>query len=156
MVITYSGNDSVAIKTKTETVLIGPGVTVGSFALPGAGEYDIASIQVDGVVLSSSIAYFIRTEELTTLVLDQVDPAINAADELSNTDILIVDVRSDDTPESVKSMVKAIEPSYLVLTGAGATVGLITALGLPRVEGDSLKVSRTSLPLEGTTVLARA
>jgi len=156
MVITHSGSDSVAIKTKTETVIVGPGLTIGQFSLPGAGEYDIASIQCEGLALTSSVAYLVRAEDLTLLVLDHLDETVTKIDDASKADILIADIRSDDTSDNLKDIVKALEPSFVVLHGAGATDSFVEALGLPKVEGDSLKVTRTGLPLEGTSLLARA
>ena len=69
---------------------------------------------------------------------------------------VVVDLRSDSTPEQLKPVLKALEPSYVFLAGAGATQELSQALGLAAFEGSSLKVTRSSLPLEGTFLVGRA
>ena len=155
MVITHSGTDSISIKTKTETIVMGPGLSIGQFVIPGAGEFDIASIQCEGFPLTNSVAYLVRSEDLTLLLLENLDTAVTKLDDASKADILIVEVRSDDTVENLKQVVKALEPSFVVLSGAGVTTAFVESLGLPRVEGDSLKMTRAGLPLEGTSVLAR-
>jgi hypothetical protein len=155
MVISYTSGGDVSIKTKTETVTLGNAATIGSFVIPGPGEYDIAGIQCEARPLTDSYASFIRSEDLTVTFLPKVDTAITKLDDASATHILVVDVRSDDTAEALKPIVKSIEPSYVVLTGAGATSEFATALGFPKAEGDSLKLTRAGLPLEGTYVLTR-
>src|ERR1044072_274823 len=108
MQLTYSGTDTVVIKTKTESVTLGAGVVIGDFTVPGPGEYDIASIQCEGKSLpSASVAYFIRAEDLTVTFLPTIDIAVSKLDDASNTDILVLDVRSDDTVETVKAVVKS-------------------------------------------------
>ncbi len=156
MVIAHSGTDTVTLKTKTETVTIGPGIRIGSFTIPGAGEYDVASIQCEGIPLTASVAYFIRAEELTTLILDELDSSVTKLDDVAQVNILVADLRSDANIDTLKVITKALEPSYLVLSGAGATEAVLAALGLPRTEGDTLKITRVGLPLEGTSVLIRA
>jgi hypothetical protein len=156
MVITHTSSGEVSIKTKTDTIVLGGSITIGSFVVPGPGEYDVSDIQCESKALTDSFASFLRTEELTVVFLNKIDPAVAKMDDASNANIVVVDVRSDDTPESLKPIVKAIEPSYVVLSGAGATPEFAAALGLPMVEESSLKITRAGLPMEGTYLLNRA
>lgn len=156
MVISYTSAGNVSVKTKTETVTLDGTVTIGSFLVPGPGEYDIADIQCEARALASSFATFLRAEELTVTHLAQIDPAVTKLDDAAATHILVADVKSDDQPDTLKPIVKALEPSYVVLAGPGATPEFAKGLGLPLAEGDSLKLTRAGLPLEGTYVLSRA
>jgi hypothetical protein len=156
MVISYTSSGEVSIKTKTETVVLNGGVTIGSFVVPGPGEYDIAGIQCEARALTQSAAYFLRTEDLTITFLGLIEQGVTELDDASATHVLVVDVRSDDKPETLKPIVKALEPSYVLLTGAGATPTFASALNLPAADGDSLKLTRAGLPLEGTYLLSPA
>lgn len=156
MVISYNSSGDVSIKTKTETVTLGSSVTIGSFVIPGPGEYDVAGIQCEAQALTSGFASFIRTEDLTITYLGSLDPQAKKLDDVSSTHILVADIRSNDKPEDLKPIVKDVEPSYVVLCGAGATPAFTAGLGLPMVEEQTLKITRAGLPLEGTFVLNRA
>src|SRR5690242_945986 len=99
MVISYTNSGDVQIKTKTESATLGSTVTIGSFVVPGPGEYDIQGIQVEAKPLTSSFASFIRSEDLVVTYLAAIDNAINNLADASATHILVVDVRSDDKPD---------------------------------------------------------
>jgi hypothetical protein len=154
MVISYTSSGEVNIKTKTETVQLGSTVRIGSFVVPGPGEYDIADIQCEAKALSQSFASFLRTEDLTITFLSMIEPEVTKLDDASATNVLVVDVRSDDQPEALKPILKSIEPEYVVLTGAGATPAFAAGLGLPKLEESSLKLTRAGLPMEGTYLLS--
>ncbi|MCC2631652.1 MAG: hypothetical protein K0S20_351 [Patescibacteria group bacterium] len=155
MVISYLSDDKVSIKTKTETVTVGNGVQIGQYKVSGAGEYDIAAIQCEAQYLETATAYFLRTEDLTITFLDQIDAQITKLDDASNTDILIVDVRSNEKPEDLKPVLKALEPAYLFLIGAGADSAFQEGVGLPLKESAPLKIVRTGLPMDGTRLITR-
>jgi hypothetical protein len=138
MVISYTSSGDVSVKTKTETVTLGNDVTIGSFVVPGPGEYDIASIQCEAKPLATSFASFIRTEDLTVTFLSRIESEIMKMDDANATHILVVDVRSD-----------------VVLCGAGATKEFVVDLGIPMTEEKTLKLTRAGLPLEGTYLLNR-
>src|SRR5437870_3472109 len=119
MNVSYDSKGNLNLKTKTEPVVIGAGLQIGSRAIEGPGEYDIAAIQCEGHALHKGIAYFIRTEDLLVTYLTDVDDSAQKLDEVSDTDILVLDLRSDSAPEKVKSLIKAIEPAYVLAVGAG-------------------------------------
>jgi hypothetical protein len=155
MVISYQSNDTVSIKTKQESILVGGGITIGSYTIPGAGEYDIASIQCEGQFIEKSIVYFLRAEDLTITFVDDADTSVTKVDDASNTDILILDLRSDSESDKVKTIIKGIEPSYVLLIGAGATPEFTAGLGLNPFESSTLKIVRSGLPMEGTFLVPR-
>jgi len=153
MQITLPADGSVLIKGKAETVSLKDTVTINSYVLPGQGEYDVAGVQCEGFNLSAGLVYFIRLEDLQLTYLSQIDSGVSKLDDASNCNILIVDVRSDDTADSLKGIIKNVEPSFVILCGAGATPEFRTALNLPTQEIGTFKISRAGLPLEGTTIL---
>jgi hypothetical protein len=153
MVISYLGNDKVSIKTKTEPITIGNGVQIGQFQIPGAGEYDVAAIQCEAQHLDKSTVYFLRTEDLTIAFLTDVDSSMTKVDDASNTDVLVVDLRSDAVAGELKSVLKVVEPSYLLLIGSTPDASFIETLGLPPYESSVLKLTRSGLPLEGTQLI---
>lgn len=153
MQIAYTSTGALQLKTKSGNVSIDPQIVIGNFTIPGAGEYDIASIQCEGHALSSSVAYFLRSEELNITVLADIDPSITKLDDAANTDILVVEVKSNDTPEALAPVIKALEPAYVFLLGPGANKNFATTLNLPLAEESALKLgSRNALPVEGTTL----
>jgi hypothetical protein len=156
MVLSYASNGDVILKTKSESVMLGSEVRIGSFVVPGPGEYDIAGIQCEAKPLTQSFASFIRAEDLTITYLNPVEPEITKLNDASAAHILIADIRSDDQADTLKAIVKAIEPSYVVLRGTGATTDFVTALGITPAEGIPLKLTRTGLPPEGTFLVTPA
>lgn len=154
MQITYASNGTVQLKTKTETVLLGNDtVTIGDKVLSGPGEYDVASILCEAQALPLAIAYFVRSEELLITYLTNADQAASQLDDASDTAILVLEVRSDADPAAAKAIIKALEPAYLFLIGAGATSEFRNGLGIPLAEESSLKVTASGLPLEGTMLI---
>lgn len=154
MQISHQSDGTVSIKTKTEPITLGSTVQLDGYTVPGPGEYDVASVQCEGRALpSGGIAYFIHAEDLNVTFLPTVNPEATKLDDSSTTEILVVDLRSDDTAASLKDVVKSLEPFYLILMGSGATAAFATELGLPLSDTPVLKITRTGLPLEGTTVL---
>jgi hypothetical protein len=156
MVITYLPNDKVSVKTKTETITFGDGVVIGDYSIPGAGEYEVASIQCEASYLEKATAYFVFTEDLNVTFLSDVDQSVTKEDSASKTDILVIDVRSDGGAAQIKNIVKAIEPSYVFLIGSGSHSELVESLGLTPFDGSTLKITRTGLPLEGTFLVSKA
>jgi hypothetical protein len=150
MNISYQSNDSLTISSKGRTVVVGAEVKVENYVIPGAGEYDIATIQCEAYHLGQGLLYLIRSEDLTVTYLSKIDQEATKGEGVSTTNILIVDVRSDDKPEDLKPIVNRLEPSYVLLIGAGATPEFRSALSLPAYEGGALKVPTSSLPEQGT------
>jgi hypothetical protein len=153
MVITRLNPETVQVKTKTETVSLGAQIKIGSFNLPGAGEFDVAGILCQATNLPLGTVYVFHAEELAVSYLTQIDPAVTQVDDISSTDILAIDIRSNDKADDLKPILKALEPSYLILFGAGATPEFLSSLQLPVHTSDILKVTKNGLPDEGTLLL---
>jgi hypothetical protein len=154
MNLSYSSNDEIVINTKGRNIILGNQVRIGEFVVPGAGEYDIASIQCEVNELTHGQVYFIYAEDLVITYLDELNQEITKLDDAAGTVILILDLRSDDDLNQIKPILKTLEPSYLFLRGAGATEELKKALNLPVHPTSVLKVQKTSLPLEGTFLVS--
>ena len=150
MNISYSSADKVILKIKNDSVTLGDGVKIGDYQVTGAGEYDIANIQCEAKALEKALLYFVRAEDLTITFLSDVDTSVIKVDEASKTDILIVDVRSNAEAADLKNILKQLEPGYLFLIGSGNSPELVKSLGLPSYESSTLKVTRSSLPQEGS------
>jgi len=150
MTIQFSPDGSVVLKSKAETITLGKGVAINSYSLPGRGEYDVASVQAEVYQAGNALAYCLRTEELLTVFLDIPDLAVSELDDVSNTNILILDLRSDSSTDVVKTIIKRLEPSYVFAIGISPSV--IESLTLPQ-QPAPLKVTRAGLPLEGTTLI---
>jgi len=156
MQISYQSDGSVLASTKNKSVRLGAQVVIDNYVVPGAGEYDVAAIQCEAHAFSDGLAYFVHLEDLTISYLTTLTTELTKLDEASSTDILVVDLRSDNTAEQFKPILKALEPSYVFLTGSGATPELIEKLGLTKQEGDNLKVTKSSLPMEGTFLISQS
>ena len=157
MQLSYTGSDTLIVKTKTESISIGATLQLGSFTVPGPGEYDVASIACEGQALESgAFVYFMRSEDLMITYLTMLDKDVSKLNDASNTNVLVLDLRSDDSSDTVKAVVKAIEPSYVALVGAGATEAMAAGLGFPVLEPGALKITRAGLPLEGTSILSKS
>jgi hypothetical protein len=154
MLISLLSNDSVQVKTKTSSMAIGNGVTIGTYSIPGAGEYDIAGIQCEAVYADTALCYYMRAEDLQITFVDGPDLSMAKQDEASRTDILIIDLRSDTEVSTVKSLIKSVEPSYIALIGAGVTADFLSGLALPH-QASPLKLTRSSLPIEGSYLLVQ-
>jgi hypothetical protein len=156
MQISYQPDGSLTAAIKGTSVRFGAEVRIGDYSVPGAGEYDVAAIQCEAHALPAGLAYFLHAEDLTITYLSALVSEVTKIDEASSTDILIADLRSDSSPDDFRPILKSLEPSYVFLTGSGATPEFGQSLGLSAYEGASLKVTRSSLPLEGTFLVSRA
>ena len=156
MTISYQANDTVTAVTKNRTVTLGKDVLLEKYVVPGAGEYDVAGIQCEAVQLPTATVYFIRAEDLKLTFMSHVDSEVIKLDDASATNILAVEVRSDDKPSDLKPILKALEPSYVFLIGAGATPEFNAELGLTAYESSTLKATHAGLPLEGTFLVPTA
>ena len=156
MVISYTAEGNVAAKLKAATFSLGATVRVDEYELPGAGEYDVHSVHVEAANLDACTAYWLHAEDLHIAYVTQPDPSISKQDEAASTDILVAYLRSEDKAEDLKGILKSMEPGYLFLIGPGVTSDAATLLSLPTHEGASLKVQKSSLPLEGTILVLPA
>jgi len=107
-------------------------------------------------VYPEGAAYFIRAEDLMITYFSGPVKEATKEEGASNTAVLVLEVRSDETADDYKPLIKNLEPSYVFVRGAGATPEFNAGLGLTLYESNTLKVTPTSLPLEGTWLVAAA
>ena len=153
MQLVFASDGSVTLKTKQETVSLAETVSIGDYKISGAGEYDVTGIQCEGAVTGPSVSYFIWIEDLQFTYLTALNSEVSKLDKANGTHVLIADIRSEDLPEQLTTILKKLEPTYVALFGAGNTEEFRKALGLPLQEGTTHKMTRASLPLEGTILL---
>jgi hypothetical protein len=153
MVLSYAADGTVVVKAKTATLQLGPELKVNQHPILGAGEYDISSVHCEGINLTTGQVYFFRTEDLNVAFLTHLDTDLVKHDSATGSDILVVELRSDDKVENLTAILKKVEPSYLFLTGVQPTLELLTKLALPKYESATLKITRQSLPMEGTSLV---
>ena len=153
MIINFISRDKIAIKSKNAIITLDGGVAVGSFKISGPGEYDIDGVQVEVQPIKAGLASFIYSEDMVITHITDLQQELTKIKGISDTNILVVDLKSDDTVEKLKPIIKAIEPSYLFLIGAGKTTEFITQLNLTIEKVKTLKVTASSIPESGTSVI---
>jgi hypothetical protein len=153
MVITQPSPDTLSIKTKSTTITIRDGVTIGSYTVPGAGEYDISGIQCTAQYLPEGVIFFLNIEDVIVTYLSFPHPESMKIDDASDSQILVVNLRSDTKPETLKPIIKALEPAYVYLLNHNINPAIAEELALPKEQVPNLKVTATGLPEEGTTVI---
>jgi len=139
---------SVRIESKPVWLTLGVSVNLNGVIIPGPGEYDVAGIQCQRHIVGAATSTLIRLEDLVISFVEGFDAGIAKSEGMSATHILVVSTDTGVTLEQLRSLIKELDPGYLVLTG-NAHAELESGLGLTPATGTSLKVSLTSLPAEG-------
>ena len=155
MNISYPAHDGVVIATKNRAISLGQEVRIGDYLIPGAGEFDIAGIQCEVHFATQGLVYFIRLEELQITFLSEINSQVISLADAASTNILVINLRSSDQPETLTPILKGLEPSFVFLFGPGATKEFIQSLSLPNHDSNVLKITRSGLPLEGTYLVSR-
>lgn len=154
MVISFTPQDDVLIKAKTANILLNSVAKIDTYTVPGAGEYDVKGIQCEAEYLPDGLVYFFRAEDILITYMTSVDQKATKMEDSADTNILVLSLCSDNTADQVKVLVKALEPSFLLLTGPYNPT-IITDLNLTTEKTSTLKVTASSLPAEGTTLIVR-
>lgn len=153
MNITYQANGALTLGLKQVTqVSFGTEITLGNFVIPGAGEYDVNGVPCEVHPLNHSFLATVRLEDLTICYLPELAPEVKLAEEAVSAHILCLMTRSNDQPEMVKNLIKALEPSYVFLMGIDATREFAEKISSTIEQASTFKISRSSLPLEGTII----
>ena len=153
MTLQFAPTGTVVLKGKSNTISLGNTIRLGEYQVPGMGEYDVAGIPCKVQNLEQGSVAFVQLEGIQFTFLSQIDPGITKLDDATDTEVLVVDVRSDDQASQLKSILKVLEPAFLALIGSGNTEAFRKALGLPISQGASTKIIKSGLPEEGTTLL---
>jgi hypothetical protein len=151
MHVSPSATGELLLKTKHATITLGATVRIGERELPGAGEYDVASVHVECFALTKAYAYLLRAEDLVITYLTDIDPTAINAEGVGDTAFLVIEVRSDSNPAEVKTLISKLEPAIVALRGAGATDVFAAQLGFSASRDFPIKLLRSALP-ETTTL----
>lgn len=153
MIINFASRDKLTIKSKNATITLDGKVMVGDFSISGPGEYDVNGTQVEVQSLVAGLASFVYVEDMVITHITNLEQELTKIKGVSDTNILVVDLKSNDTADKLKSIIKSLEPSYIYLLGAGKTAEFIAQLGIITEKCKSLKVTLSSLPESGTTLI---
>lgn len=155
MQLSLTSSGDVLLKEKGVEVTLGTSVRIGSYEVPGAGEFEVETVPCTVEVADEQFAYFLVVDGVHVTYLDPAVAGVSDLSDASSTEVLVVRLRGDESKELLTTLVKKLEPGFLVLTGSSAEE-LGSTLGLTPEPGNVLKVSRTSLPEEGTRLFLGA
>lgn len=161
MTISHQGQGKFTIKSKDATIELGPTVKVAGHELPGAGEYEISGVEIEG--LDDGI-FLVRTEDVFLLYLDRLNRAMTSAEQeaVNMADILFVPVGGnatdvDDlvvlTPEQSVKVINEIDPRIVIPMYYSSVEPFRAAEGKPLEMLKELKVTKTTLPVEERQVV---
>lgn len=156
MTITHQGQGQFTVKSKDATIILGSKIKIGDRELPGAGEYEVSGVEVEGM---EDGIYLLRTEDVYLLYLNQLNRQLTN-DELETVnmaDILFLPVGGDktDTPEltvlnpeqSVK-VINQVDPRIVVPMHFLSIEPFRAAEGKPLEMMKEFKVTKAGLPQE--------
>jgi len=147
MHITRSDN-TLQIKGGQSTVSLHDKVRLGTFEVPGPGEYDVAG--TSAIVLPApACTAVLSVETVSILYLDRpykIDPE---KEDFANIDIVAIRLSEKDDIATAQQIIKDLEPRAYVLFGLAATE-IISTLKLTVEPTAKWTVTANSLPEEGT------
>lgn len=146
MHISHSDN-TLHIKGGPSIVALHNTVNLGTFEVPGPGEYDVAG--TSAIVLPApSCTAILRIETVSLLYLDRpykIDPE---SEDFANIDVVIIRLTSPEDIPVAQQIIKDLEPRAYVLYGLAASE-IITTLKLTVEPTSKWTVTANSLPEEG-------
>lgn len=161
MTITYQGQGKFTVKSKDATLELGPEIKVAGRTLPGAGEYEISNVEIEG--LDGGIFLF-RTEEVFLLYLDRLDRPLSneELDAVNMADVLFLPVGGNSTdvddltvlnPEQAVKMINQVDPRIVIPMYFSSIEPFRAAEGKPMEMLKDFKVTKASLPAEERQVV---
>lgn len=158
MQITSSGSQTVEIRTRDVAIRLAETVQLGTFVIPGPGEYEVGGVMAD-------VGRRTMRLETSELVVGYLRPGTMQApndhdlEELGAVDLAVVPVGGASL--TVKDAAVAISQLdtnlVLVLPDTPATLATLGKAGVSTTsQAGAWKVTRSQLPTEGTTVVALA
>jgi len=147
MVIQLTGDKGFEIRTKTETILIGPSVKVGAFPLPGPGEYEVADISARGY----PGAYLFTAEDMTILAIDNPESVTEETVKQIDEDIDVLLIAVDGDPGRTKralALVSEIDPKITIPTIASEDHPFCKEVGGCTGPVEEFKIAKKDLNVE--------
>lgn len=155
MQLSFTSAGDVLLKEKSTEVTLGTTVRIGTYEVPGAGEFEVDGVPCTVEVADDQFATFLVLDGVHVTYLDPAVAGVSELAEASSTEVLVVRLRGDESKELITTLIKKLEPGYLVLAGS-TQEELGSTLGLTAEPGAVLKVTRSSLPEEGTRLFLGA
>lgn len=150
MHITRSDN-TLQIKGAQSIVALHDTVRLGTFDVPGPGEYDVAG--TSAIVLSApSCTAILRVETVSILYLDRPYKLDPEREDFTNIDVVAIRVSQKDDISITQQIIKDLEPRAYVLYGLDAAE-IIGELKLTVEPTAKWTVTANSLPEEGTEAI---
>jgi L-ascorbate metabolism protein UlaG (beta-lactamase superfamily) len=161
MTITYQGQGKFTVKSKDATLELGPEIKVAGRVLPGAGEYEISNVEIEG--LDGGIFLF-RTEEVFLLYLDRLDRTLtnDELDAVNMADVLFLPVGGNATdvpdltvlaPEQAVKVINQVDPRIVIPMYFASIEPFRAAEGKPMEMLKDFKVTKSSLPVDERQVV---
>lgn len=147
MHITRSDN-TLQIKASQASVSLHNAVRLGTFEVPGPGEYDVEGVSAI-VMPAQSCTAIVSLETVSILYLDhpyKVDPE---DEDFANVDVVAIRVSTAEEIAVAQQVIKDLEPRAYVLFGMPAAE-IIDVAKLTLEPTVKWTVSANSLPEEGT------
>lgn len=161
MTISHQGQGRFTIKSKDATIELGPEVKVANHTLPGAGEYEISNVVIEGF---EDGIFLLRTEDIFILYLDRLNRTLSdkELDDVSVADILIIPVGGNSTdvddltvlsPEVSVKVINQVDPRIVIPSYFSSIEPFRAAEGKPLEMMKEFKVTKSTLPVEERQVV---
>lgn len=145
MTISAQSSGSIQIKVKHGNILLGDEVKICDFILEGAGEYEIAGIEVYGV----GQLYIFSIEEMRVAYLDKLNRGLNdeEAEAATDVDILFIPVGGGEVLDSkgALAIINQLEPKIVVPMYYEKIEEFTDEEGIKPEFVESIKISRADL-----------
>lgn len=140
-------DDTLIIKSGSTIVNLHESAAIGTFALPGPGEYDVDG--VSAIVLPNDICTIVlRVETVSLLYLDRPYELDSDNENLANIDAVAIRVSKPDDFDAAQQVIKQLEPRAYVLFGLPAEQ-IVDGSKLTVEPVDKWSITANSLPEEG-------
>jgi hypothetical protein len=161
MTITHQGQGKFTIKSKDATIELGPEIKVANHILPGAGEYEISNVVIEG---HDDDIFLFRTEDIFILYLNQLNRVLTdkELEDVNLADILIIPVGGNSTdadditvlaPELAVKVINQIDPRIVIPMYYSSLEPFRAAEGKPLEMMKEFKITKSALPIEDRQVV---
>lgn len=140
-------------KTKNAVMTVGAELEIGSVKIDGPGEFDVASISVQGLRGDGQTIYAIQVEDVNVCVFP-LRPQVLTSDQveqIGTVDVAVVPVLKDKPVSETMTLINSLEPKLVIVLGDGE---IATLKGLVQSEESVLKLFKTMLPEDDRQIIS--
>lgn len=140
-------------KTKNTVMTVGSHVEIGSVKIDGPGEFDVASISVQGLKGDSQTIYAIQVEDINVCLFPLRPQTLtsNQVEQIGTVDVAVVPVLKDKPVSETMTLINSLEPKLVIVLGDGETT---TLKGLVQSEESMFKLSKAMLPEDDRQIIS--